>query len=214
MVNFHNQKMLFDTGGDGKILLDNMHKLGIDPSCINSVVLSHAHNDHTNGLLALVMDDIHPTIYLLPSFSHQYKSQIRGITPVIEVQPFQSLNEGLFTTGEMGAGIKEQSLIIRSDQGLVILTGCAHPGIVEIIKQIKNKFSEPVYLVMGGFHLNNKSKRQINEIINNFRLLGVHKVAPCHCTGDLAIEMFEAEYGKDFIFSGVGKIIKIEPTNP
>jgi 7,8-dihydropterin-6-yl-methyl-4-(beta-D-ribofuranosyl)aminobenzene 5'-phosphate synthase len=95
-----------------------------------------------------------------------------------------------------------------------VVTGCAHPGIVEILRQSKNLFDEQVYLVLGGFHLRNKSKHQVSAILNDFRLLEVQHVAPCHCTGDLAIGMFKAEFGDDFIHTGVGKVIRIDLENP
>jgi len=52
----------------------------------------------------------------------------------------------------LGTGIKEQSLIIKSAKGLIIITGCAHPGIVNIVKKAKEIFpNENVYLVLGYF---------------------------------------------------------------
>ena len=64
---------------------------------------------------------------------------------------------------------------------------------------------------MGGFHLGRASKGKIEGIIEDFRELGVQKVAPCHCTGDRAVGMFAAEYGEDFIKAGVGRVLDIRP---
>ncbi len=65
-------------------------------------------------------------------------------------------------------------------------------------------------LILGGFHLGDLSENRIAVILADFRRLGVEKVAPCHCTGDLAITMFEQEYGVDFVQVGVGKEIVVE----
>jgi 7,8-dihydropterin-6-yl-methyl-4-(beta-D-ribofuranosyl)aminobenzene 5'-phosphate synthase len=92
----------------------------------------------------------------------------------------------------------------------VVVTGCAHPGVAEMVAQAKELSGEPVYLVLGGFHLGSQDDAQIEAIIASFREMGVAKVAPCHCTGDRAIAMFEAEYGDDFIRAGVGKEIIVE----
>jgi 7,8-dihydropterin-6-yl-methyl-4-(beta-D-ribofuranosyl)aminobenzene 5'-phosphate synthase len=91
------------------------------------------------------------------------------------------------------------------------MTGCAHPGIVQIVERAQELFGGPIHLVMGGFHLGNKSVAQIDAIVAAFRSLGVERVAPSHCTGDLAIEKFRQEYGEDFIQAGVGRVIVIEP---
>ncbi|MBN1149302.1 MAG: MBL fold metallo-hydrolase [Anaerolineales bacterium] len=209
LVEYKGQTLLFDTGGDGYALLENMRILGIDLARIEGVVLSHAHGDHTGGLNALLLQGVQPTVYLLPSFSSAYTRQVAALTATVEVQPGQSLGEGLFTTGEMGAGIPEQSLIIRTGQGVVIVTGCAHPGIVKIVERAQSLFGDPLRLVLGGFHLGGKSKAEIAAILADFRRLEVQQVAPCHCTGDQAIAMFAAEYGEDFIRVGAGSVIKI-----
>ena len=127
-----------------------------------------------------------------------------------EVGPGQALGDSFFTTGELHNRIEEHSLVIETSLGLVLVTGCAHPGIVKIIRRAMELFDEKVYLAMGGFHLRSKNEEEIVAILNQFRLLGVEKVAPSHCTGDLAVEMFAEEYGQDFIHSGVGKVIHVE----
>ena len=111
--------------------------------------------------------------------------------------------DGVYTTGELGTWIKEQSLVINTDKGLVVISGCAHPGIVDIVKKAKEQLNKNVYLVLGGFHSPPLS------VVQKFRELGVEKVAPCHCTGDEAIRAFKEEYQENFIENGVGKIISI-----
>jgi len=212
LVTYQHRTLLFDTGGDGPALLGNMRALGIDPAGVEDVVLSHIHKDHTGGLGALLAVGARPVVYLLPSFPADFKRQVGRTARVVEVTPGQALSEGIFTTGEMGDRIREQALVIRTDCGLVVMTGCAHPGIVQIIARAQELFDAPVYLVVGGFHLRNKSKSEIATIIEGFRQMGVRKVAPCHCTGDRAIAMFASEYGDDFISAGVGRIITVEPS--
>ena len=209
LVEYGEHRVLFDTGGDGPILLENMRTLSIDPGAIQHVVLSHAHGDHTGGLSAVLEAGGKPSVYVLPSFAESYKSQIRKITQVREVRPGEILAEGILSTGEISASIPEQALLIRTDEGLVIITGCAHPGIVRIIEIARELTHEPVHLVLGGFHLGSKSHAEISGILADFRQLGVEQVAPCHCTGATAIDMFAAEYGEGFIRTGVGKVFTL-----
>ena len=106
--------------------------------------------------------------------------------------------------------IKEQSLIVTSSQGLVVITGCAHPGVVNIVRKAKDMLAEkPVYLVIGGFHLAGAATPQIESVIEGFRQLGVRKVAPCHCSGDETRKLFREEYEENYINSGAGKIITL-----
>lgn len=77
------------------MLVENMRILGIDPAQIESVVLSHAHGDHTGGLSALLEYGARPIVYLLPSFPAAFKNQVAKITEMIEVSPGPSIAQGM-----------------------------------------------------------------------------------------------------------------------
>ena len=201
--------LLFDTGGDAATLLSNMETLGLDPAEVDIVVLSHIHGDHVGGLGGILAVNEETTVYLPRSFPASFKEQAKSYAHVVEVHEPMEIAEGIYTTGEMGAGIIEQSLVVATDPGLVVISGCAHPGIVNIVAKAKETMREEVHLVMGGFHLGGASQATIEGIVEDFRKLGVQKAAPCHCSGDRAREMFAAEYGEDFIEAGVGKVLDI-----
>jgi 7,8-dihydropterin-6-yl-methyl-4-(beta-D-ribofuranosyl)aminobenzene 5'-phosphate synthase len=196
--------LLFDTGGDAPTLLSNMDVLEIDPRDIDIVVLSHIHGDHVGGLGGILAVNEETTVYLPRSFPASFKEQAKTHARVVEVHDPMEIADGIYTTGELGAGIIEQSLVLVTGRGLVVITGCAHPGVVNIVARAKEVTGEEVYLVMGGFHLGGASEAAIDSIVEDFRELGVQKVAPCHCSGDLARSIFEREYGEDFIRVGVG----------
>jgi len=200
--------ILFDTGGDGPTLLSNMAKLKIDPKSIDIVVLSHSHYDHTGGLAAFLKENSAVKLFMPASFPRRIKSRAREAgAEVVEVNDFCQIIEGAYSTGQMGRLIKEQGLIIESAKGAVVITGCAHPGIVKMIETAKEKTGRDIHLVMGGFHLTGAPTSQIKSIIEEFRHLDVRKVAPCHCSGDETRHLFRKEYAEDYIESGVGTII-------
>jgi 7,8-dihydropterin-6-yl-methyl-4-(beta-D-ribofuranosyl)aminobenzene 5'-phosphate synthase len=204
--------LLFDTGGDGRTLLSNMTKMGIDPAGIRTVVLSHAHGDHTGGLGALLGTGVRPTVYVPRSFPARFKADVRSLTTLVEVHGPVEIRPGIHTTGEVGRGLVEQALAVETGDGLVVVTGCAHPGVVEMARRARESVGGKVYLVMGGFHLGGTSQRRVKAIIADFRQLGVQRVAPCHCTGDRAIGTFAEEYGGDFVEAGVGLVLDIGPS--
>ncbi len=210
LIEYGGEKLLFDTGGDLPTLRSNMTKLGIDPMEIETIAISHGHQDHIGGLVGLLAETDNPTVYLIPSLMASYEHRISQDAQVVAVAPGQSLGDAFYTTGEMKISVPEQALIIRTTKGLVIITGCAHPGIVAIVEQAQVLFEDNIYFVMGGFHLGGKGTRELEGIIAAFRRLGVEKVAPCHCTGDRAIQMFQDAYGDDFVQAGVGKVILLE----
>ena len=213
--------LLFDTGGDSHTLLSNMAKMGIDPAGITTVVLSHAHGDHTGGLGGLLGTGVRPTVYVPRSFPARFKADVRSLTTLVEVHGPVEIRPGIHTTGEVGRGLVEQALAVETGDGLVVVTGCAHPGVVKMVRRAKESIGGrtpprvggdgggEVYLVLGGFHLGGMSKGRVERIIADFRQLGVQKVAPGHCTGDRAIGVFAEKYGEDFTRVGVGCVIPI-----
>jgi 7,8-dihydropterin-6-yl-methyl-4-(beta-D-ribofuranosyl)aminobenzene 5'-phosphate synthase len=209
LIELERKTVLFDTGGDGEILLYNMRVLNKDPKAIDMIVLSHIHGDHTGGLWRLLRENPALKVYIPNSFSQEFEQRVKDHgAEVVRVEAPVEINRGIYSTGEMGHGIKEQSLLIHTPKGMILITGCAHPGIVEIIKEAKSITKEDIYMGIGGWHLSSAGEREIKGIIEAFLRMGIQRVAPCHCTGDRAMAMFKREYGRNFIKAGVGSIIK------
>jgi 7,8-dihydropterin-6-yl-methyl-4-(beta-D-ribofuranosyl)aminobenzene 5'-phosphate synthase len=203
--------VLFDTGGDSPTLLSNMATLGMDPQAIDVVVLSHAHGDHTGGLGGLLDTGARPTVYVPSAFSASFKDGVRAITELVEVTGPMEILPGIHTTGQVGSGIVEQALVVETAEGLVVVTGCAHPGVAEMVRLSKRSVRGEVVLVMGGFHLGSARRHRIEAIISEFRDLGVQNVAPCHCTGDQARQMFADAFGDAYSPAGAGWTITVGP---
>lgn len=206
--------VLFDTGGDAPTLLGNMAKLGLNPQVIDAVVLSHIHGDHVGGLAGLLDAGVRPTVYVPAAFPASFKDGVRTRTDLVEVTGPMEILPGVHTTGELGSSIVEQALVVETGAGLVVVTGCAHPGVVEMVRRAKESVAGEVAadlsVVMGGFHLRDAGQGQIERIIADLRDLGVRRVAPCHCTGDLARRMFAESFGEDCLLAGVGQVIAVE----
>lgn len=162
------RKLLFDTGASGKILAYNMQQLELRKEEIEIIALSHEHWDHVGGLDAV----LHPgvTVYLPHSFSRRLKEEVAREADVFEVSEPRDIIPGVHTTGELGRGIREQSLVLDAEEGVVVLTGCAHPGLENIL-EAATVFGE-LYGVIGGFHGFDKLES----------LQGLELIIPCHCT--------------------------------
>jgi len=187
--------LLFDTGGDYRTLSRNLEQADVDIHELNSVVISHNHFDHTGGLSGLLSRIPEVPVYLPNGGSLKNPQRATG-------KP-DRIREGIYTTGLLGTAIREQSLVLNTVKGLVVITGCAHPGIVHIVETVMERFDGDIYLVMGGFHHPPASAAA------RLRELGVAKAAPSHCTGNSGIAAFRGAFREDFIPSGAGRVISI-----
>lgn len=208
--------VLFDTGEKTESLFANMKNLNIDISKIKTVVISHNHWDHTGGLWGLLEKTENIDVYGCPGFEDEFKEKVTSLgVNLILSEKLTPLKNNIFTTGEIegkykGSFIAEQALLIKKEKGITIITGCSHPGIIKIIKNVKEDFpEEKINFVFGGFHLMDKDKREIELIVEKFKELGVEKVGPTHCTGYEAQRIFKETYKNNFMEIAAGKIFEI-----
>ncbi|MBR0260770.1 MAG: MBL fold metallo-hydrolase [Selenomonadaceae bacterium] len=93
-------------------------------------------------------------------------------------------------------------LVLREGDGLAIVTACAHNGILNIVADVSERFSLPIYSVIGGLHLTGATQERISRTLDELKILGVKKILPCHCSG----EDFIKRCGEKFSTSSVIKI--------
>jgi 7,8-dihydropterin-6-yl-methyl-4-(beta-D-ribofuranosyl)aminobenzene 5'-phosphate synthase len=199
--------VLFDTGADGAVLLENMRLLNKDPMAVEKLVISHAHSDHTGGLQALYDRGVRPQLILLPGFPAELKDSVPEGVEVVEASAGREIVPGIRTTGQMGTSIPEQALVLETARGTVVLTGCAHPGIVQMVEKAREISPGHLHLVMGGFHLNSASGGELERVLDDFRRMGVARAGPTHCSGLMAMRLFQNAYAEDFQRLGVGRAL-------
>jgi 7,8-dihydropterin-6-yl-methyl-4-(beta-D-ribofuranosyl)aminobenzene 5'-phosphate synthase len=100
--------------------------------------------------------------------------------------------------------------LLHCSGGVVVVTGCAHPGIVEIVERAEVVSGGEVTAVLGGFHMLREDEDSINDTISRLKELGVLQAVPCHCSGELTIELFRAAYGPRFVGCTVGSVIVVD----
>jgi len=105
---------------------------------------------------------------------------------------------------------EELNLTVKTSKGLVVITGCAHRGIVNIVSEATQLFKERVYLVLGGFHLRNAPLEKIQWVTDKFSQLGVERLVPCHCTGREATRFFKGYFESEVFdcYAGIEMVIE------
>ncbi|MBI4329767.1 MAG: MBL fold metallo-hydrolase [Chloroflexi bacterium] len=202
--------LLFDAGGHVSTLSFNLEKAGIAPESIRAIAVSHLDSDHYGGLLGLLEKTAAPEVYVPAVFPWRYKEKIQARGGLVhEITAPQEILPGVFSTGQVGGGIKEQGLVVETTRGGVLIVGCGHPGIGEMGRIARELVPKPLYLAVGGFHLGGLENEQLRELAARLRSLGVTDVAPSHCSSDGGAAFLRREFGNGFIDSGVGKTIDL-----
>jgi 7,8-dihydropterin-6-yl-methyl-4-(beta-D-ribofuranosyl)aminobenzene 5'-phosphate synthase len=170
LIDDEGQKILFDTGNDGAALLNNLKELGFLAKEIDKIVISHEHQDHIGGLFDLLNSNNHAVVYVLSSFSEDLKNKIRQKAELIEVTETEKITKNIYTTGLIENNPDEQSLILKTSKGVIVIVGCSHPG-VEKILEIAKKYGK-IHAIIGGLHGFSDF-----DLLKDIKIIGA-----CHCT--------------------------------
>jgi len=146
---------------------------------------------------------------------------------------FTEVEKGLFLTGEVprqtnfekadprlfsemdGAMtndlfLDDQSLILDTDKGIVLILGCAHSGMINIINHVINKMGkEKFHTILGGTHLDFLTPEQLEESIKSLKKMKIEKIGISHCTGMRAAFRLHQEFGDRFFYGCVGSVLEI-----
>lgn len=203
-----NKNILFDTGGNGRVLLQNLQKKNIDVQSIDILFISHSHWDHTGGIDSILELNSNIDVFVTKSLSSYFMNDLKSMCKsmsIIEKEPTK-LYEDIYSSGTLSA-ILEQSLILDTNEGAIVLAGCAHGKIEEIAKIAKTLLGKDILLLMGGFHLH-KDMQRLHKVVKAIKDLNVKYIAPSHCTGEEAKIILSKEFKDEYINSSLG--IEIE----
>ena len=157
-VTLNGRTILFDTGADEEILLSNLRGVGIDPTAIDIVFLSHIHADHVGGLPGFLRENPDVTVCAPASLPASLAQEVRRFGAELkQIAEPEQLVPGVYTTGELDGDVREQALILSTEAGLVVVTGCGHPGLIRVLEQAKRVTPGEIALALGGFHLGSES---------------------------------------------------------
>jgi 7,8-dihydropterin-6-yl-methyl-4-(beta-D-ribofuranosyl)aminobenzene 5'-phosphate synthase len=184
LIETSHETVLFDTGWDGLLLLENMKKLNIDPASIRKLIISHQHWDHIGGLPEILRANPGLEVYVPASFSENLKKEIKKRATLIEIKEPAEISRGIRSTGELGDKVKEQALVLDTGDRCYVLTGCAHPGLAAILDSASHYGK--VKGILGGLHDNEEFER----------LVGMELIAAGHCTAhrEKIKEIFPEEF--------------------
>jgi 7,8-dihydropterin-6-yl-methyl-4-(beta-D-ribofuranosyl)aminobenzene 5'-phosphate synthase len=197
--------ILFDAGAEEPVFEKNVRGLHVDLKQVDLVFISHDHGDHTGGLGAMLRTKPGVPVLVPAGAAAAFQAKVlEGGGRLTTVKEPEAIVAGVWSTGDLGQAIHEQALVIDTPRGLVVVTGCAHPGIVSMLEAVKAARKKDIWMVLGGFHLVQTPPDRVEAIVARFKAMGVQRVGATHCTGAAAIESFRRAFGAGFVELGVG----------
>ncbi|HRZ86571.1 MAG TPA: MBL fold metallo-hydrolase [bacterium] len=206
---------VFDTFGREDVFRENVERYGIDITRVRHVVISHDDWDHVAGLGYLLSNAPHARVYLCRGGARALERSSRDAGAAVSlVGGAREISPGIWTMGSMPAhtahgDVIEQAVAVSTEKGLSVLTGCAHPGIVPIVKRAAGWFGKAPYAVCGGFHMKDSDDVTNERAVQELRRMGVQQVAPLHCTGEAACGLFRRCFGDGYVGLAEGGSIEL-----
>ncbi len=209
LVEFDGQKLLFDAGRESELYQKNMEILNIDPKEVPTLFISHEHGDHTSGIPWITETNPSVKCYFPSAYAAQLKA--RGTLPPNSegIEKPAHLYGPFYSTGDSFEAFREQGLVIKTEKGGILITGCGHPGPTEMVKVAREELGIEIYALIGGLHLMSKSRKQLEMIAASLKELGVNQICPTHCTGNTSIDFLADSFSEGYIPGGTGQVITI-----
>ncbi|BDZ72016.1 MBL fold metallo-hydrolase [Methanobacterium petrolearium] len=195
-IKTHDKSVLFDTGADSQILMDNMEKMGLDPHDINAIIISHTHRDHTGGLRELLRINSSASVYV-PNTGFKRKLENKK-NDVFQIRNYQEIYPGISVISHNNT----QALVLDGENGMFMAVSRIPTKALEIMKKARKLMDKDINFLLGGFCLHNSSETA--KIIKPMERLGVRKIMICHCCGELDEKILMEKFAGDCIRAGVG----------
>ncbi len=229
--------ILFDTGASD-LFIQNAEKLNIDLELVNTVVLSHGHDDHTGGLsflknkrlvchpdtficryrkadstplgLEMSYDEVESAFDLITSREPvQLSEQIWFLGEVPRMNDFEAKESAFkFKDGTDDFIMDDSGLAILGDKGLIVVSGCAHAGICNTVAHAIRVTGQEKVQAVLGGFHLKKNDELTCRTIEYLKRLNVQQVIPSHCTMLPALAAFYAEW--KFVQLRTGNVIMID----
>ncbi|ACM59626.1 7,8-dihydropterin-6-yl-methyl-4-(beta-D-ribofuranosyl)aminobenzene 5'-phosphate synthase [Caldicellulosiruptor bescii] len=129
-----------------------------------------------------------------------------NVTSGKESDEFYILKDGRFQSDLF---LEEQSLVVKEDNKLILIVGCSHNGIENIIEKVEKCFSQSIFAVIGGFHSKDFQQDDLQRLCQFFKNKRIYKLVPLHCSGTEALIYFGNNLPNKLKVCGVGDVIEI-----
>ena len=207
-IEAYNKMILFDTGPDPTILEENSEILNVDLSLLDCVIISHIHSDHIGGIPYVGWVSPSVKAYIPYASGNAIESYIKknGLVPY-EVLDWYKISNNIYLSKPFYGPPWEHFLILKTRNGLVVVSGSGHPDMVSVLREIREYYNDEIYAFIGGIYLRNAPDKIIYKTIDEIIKM-VSLIAPLHNIGERAKNYIAQKYLKKLVKAFAGSILR------
>jgi len=211
VIEIDNKKVLFDTGSNKKPLLDNFKSLGYTPKDLDCVILSHNHDDHTDGLPGILQENETIPVYVHKDWDRKvsfmgFQVPVKNKRIINHGGKLSQISNKIIITNPHYSndygGIDEHACYVKNEQknSYILITGCCHPGLTTFLndrESLNISLNSPLSIIGGlhGFRFSNQQAKQFYPKLE--------KIILSHCTTH--IKAYERQFKEKVSVGVVGK---------
>ncbi len=201
-IYFPDPMLLFDTGENYLSLEENLRIACIEKDDIKHIFLPLEGWEHTGGLEAVM--DVNTTVYVPSGVSDDLIMMIHSVGSECKiVEGIEEILPSFYATGSFLEDSPEQALLINGGSGISVLVGASNPGIMNILR-IARSLGQPIDLLLGKLNTLSLNEKELLSLAKKIDRYKPKRVAPTHCSGELALEVFKRYFKNRFINVGIG----------
>ncbi|MFA5514275.1 MAG: MBL fold metallo-hydrolase [Sphaerochaetaceae bacterium] len=141
--------------------------------------------------------------YTVGSTTAMIEHGIWVVTKFKRFFPFEQPNERFLIRNKVGQLVVDEfcdeiALVVDSPKGLIMIVGCSHPGILNMIQSVRELFAKPIYGLIGGIHLYDVNDQRRKCVIDELLASSIKSLGTLHCTGKKAIEILKEQHPSYF----------------
>ena len=209
-IRYGGKQILFDTGTDPKIFASNAKKAGIDLEALDAVIISHNHHDHIGGMG--VVRAAQPKLKIFAPPGQKFDNgPLQRLNGSIEIAP----NLFVISTHNDKAtfGVKDElSVLIKTEKGPYLITGCSHTGLPTIIDKATEIAGRDLFFYTGGSGLKFRKAGDAKQEAEAVKSRKVAHASPGHCSVDHnALQTYQETFESNYIASKLGERVALTP---
>jgi len=197
--------IMFDAFSNYNGLRKRIRKHNVDINKLKTIVISHEHKNNIKCLFQLLKDRPNLNVYLPTNATEKIKKEVINLGGILKeekgartIKPKIHITENIIGAHK-GKPISEHAMALETNNGIILLSSCAHSGIGAFILKARQNFKKPIYGIIGGLHLLGNSNSELMNEALSIKQEGVSMIVPVNNIKRKTKSVFKSIFREDYI---------------